>query len=263
VQETNQGFAAAGLRGISIMVSSGDSGAHGRTDDGCSTPKTRPDWPTASPYILAVGATALKKGTAVPLASPKSPFCLKPPITFQKCASSGTEIVASTATGALIVSGGGFSNVASTPAWQAAAVKTYLAAGGLLPPAKTDYNATGRAYPDVSALGHNYPILASQAWVAVDGTSCSSPVFASIIALANSARLAAGKKTLGFVNPAIYQIAASTPTAFNDVTLGDNKCTEQGCAAGCTGFGAVKGFDAATGFGTPNIPILVAALAAL
>jgi hypothetical protein len=156
------------------------------------------------------------------------------------------------------VSGGGFSNVAPTPAWQSASVKAFLAAGGVLPPSATDYNATGRAYPDVSALGHNYPILAAGQWVAVDGTSCSSPVFASVIALANSARLAAGKKTLGFVAPAIYQIAASTPDAFNDITSGDNKCTEGGCNAKCTGFGAVKGFDVPSGFGTPNIVSVVA-----
>ena len=129
---TNLGYAAAGVRGISVLVSSGDSGAHGRTDDGCMTPKTRPDWPTASPYVLAVGATAIKKGTSSPLSAPASPFCKAPPPGFNKCAGGGTEIVASTATGALIVSGGGFSNVAPTPAWQAAAVKGYLAAGGLV-----------------------------------------------------------------------------------------------------------------------------------
>jgi len=38
---------------------------------------------------------------------------------------------------------------------------------------------------------------------------------------------------------------------------------EDGCKKGCTGFGAVAGWDATTGFGTPNIPVLIAALAAL
>ena len=115
----------------------------------------------------------------------------------------------------------------------------------------------------MSALGHNYPIYAEGRWVAVDGTSCSSPVFGAVVALANAARLAAGKKTLGMIAPAIYAIAKSTPAAFNDIVEGDNKCTEQGCAPGCTGFGAVKGFDVPTGVGTPNIPALIKALAAL
>ena len=56
----------------------------------------------------------------------------------------------------------------------------------------------------------------------VDGTSCSAPMFGGVIGLANAARLAAGKAVLGFVNPAIYTVAASTPAAFNDVTMGNN-----------------------------------------
>jgi hypothetical protein len=46
---------------------------------------------------------------------------------------------------------------------------------------------------------------------------------------------------------AIYQVAASTPAAFTDVTLGDNTCTEYGCVTGCSGFGATAGWDATTG----------------
>jgi hypothetical protein len=108
------------------------------------------------------------------------------------------------------------------------------------------------------------PILAGNQWVSVDGTSCSSPVFAGYIALANAQRLAAGKKVLGFLPPAIYAIAASTPAAFQDITKGDNKCTENGCNNGkCTGFTAIAGWDAATGLGSPHGPALVAALAAL
>ena len=82
--------------------------------------------------------------------------------------------------------------------------------------------------------------------------------------LVNAARLAAGKKVVGFANPAIYQIAASTPAAFTDIVKGDNSCTEGGCNGGkCTGFGAVAGWDAATGFGTPQVSDLVAAWVAL
>ena len=37
-------------------------------------------------------------------------------------------------------------------------------------------------------------------------------------------------------SPAIYQIAASTPAAWQDITKGDNSCTEGGCNGGkCTG----------------------------
>ena len=52
------------------------------------------------------------------------------------------------------------------------------------------------------------------------------PIFAAVIALANAARLAAGLPVLGFVNPALYAIAVSTPGAFHDITAGNNSCTE-------------------------------------
>ena len=261
VRETNQQFAAVTARGVTFMVSSGDSGAHGRTDSGCATPKTHPDWPTSCPYITAVGASQIQDG--VSKAPFTTPYCTKPPAGLPACATAGTEITCSTATKALITSGGGFSIYEKTPAWQADAVKTYLASGAKLPPAG-DFNATGRGYPDVTALGHNYIIWLSGQPLQVDGTSCSAPVWGAVTGLINAARLAAGKKVVGFANPAIYQIAASTPAAWFDITVGDNSCTEGGCNGGkCTGFGAVKGWDAATGWGTPIGPELIAAFVAL
>jgi hypothetical protein len=69
-------------------------------------------------------------------------------------------------------------------------VATFLAAGGKLPPAG-DFNNTGRGYPDVSALGHNYIIWLGGQPMQVDGTSCSAPVWGAIVGLVNAARLAA------------------------------------------------------------------------
>jgi hypothetical protein len=83
-------------------------------------------------------------------------------------------------------------------------------------PAAGDFNATSRGYPDVAALGHNYVIWASGAPTLVDGTSCSAPVWGGVIGLANAARLAAGKKVLGYLNPAIYQIATATQVVTSD-----------------------------------------------
>jgi subtilase family serine protease len=114
VAAVNSQFALIGARGITVLISSGDSGAHGRTDPTCKTPKTRPDWPAASPYVTAVGATQIKDGTAI--TSPTTPICKSPPSGLAQCAGGGTEIVCSPATGALIASGGGFSNVAAMPA---------------------------------------------------------------------------------------------------------------------------------------------------
>ena len=62
-----------------------------------------------------------------------------------------------------------------------------------------------------------------------------------------------GKGPLGFLNPFIYQNGA----AFNDVVSGKNN---NGFGEGFT---AVAGWDAATGFGTPNYEILLRAALAL
>ena len=84
----------------------------------------------------------------------------------------------------------------------------------------------------------------------VGGTSASSPTFAAVISLVNDALLAEGKPTLGFLNPWIYSGAYA---ALTDVT--------RGSAIGCntTGFPAQVGWDAVTGWGTPNFGKLVAA----
>ena len=42
-----------------------------------------------------------------------------------------------------------------------------------------------------------------------DGTSASTPVFAGMLSLINSRRLAAGKSSVGFANPALYALAAA------------------------------------------------------
>lgn len=237
-----------------MLVSSGDSGAHGRTDGGCSATQTKPVFPAASPYVTAVGATQLIN--PVPLSKPSTPYCANS--TNIPCAAGGTEIVCSTATGALIVSGGGFSNVASTPAWQQAAVAAYLKAAGNTLPGPGNFNPGGRGYPDVAALGHNYIIVQGGSNMQVDGTSCSAPVWGGLVNLFNAHQLSNGKSPLGFLNPLLYKLAAKG--VFNDVTQGNNTCTEDGCTPGCTGFTATAGWDAATGFGTPNFPALRTAI---
>jgi tripeptidyl-peptidase-1 len=75
------------------------------------------------------------------------------------------------------------------------------------------YNASGRGYPDVAALGQNIFLYSNGEPSFVGGTSASAPIFSSIITLINEKRLAAGKSTVGFLNPTLYQ----NPDAFNDV----------------------------------------------
>lgn len=88
-------------------------------------------------------------------------------------------------------------------------------------------------------------------WVVFGGTSAGSPQWAGIAALANQA---AGHP-LGFLNTAIYKLAGN---GFHDITVGnDQEITTP------IGFKATTGWDAASGWGTPDvaklIPLLIAA----
>jgi tripeptidyl-peptidase-1 len=96
----------------------------------------------------------------------------------------------------------------------------------------------------------------------VGGTSASAPVFASVVALLNNARLAAGQSTLGFLNPWIYEQGYK---GLNDIVKGGS--------AGCTGhdiysglpapyvpnasWNATEDWDPVTGYGTPDFEQLL------
>jgi len=126
-----------------------------------------------------------------------------------------------------------------------------------LPP-NSYFNTSGRGMPDVAAVGHNVLIVQSGQAEPVGGTSASSPIFASIVALLNIASMEKSGKPLGFLNPFLYKMQADDPTTFHDITVGDNKCTEDGCASTCEGFVCTKGWDPVTGLGTPNFENMLA-----
>ncbi|THH29754.1 hypothetical protein EUX98_g4430 [Antrodiella citrinella] len=201
-----------GARGTSILFASGDGGVSGSQSASCST--FVPTFPSGCPFLTSVGATSSVPETSA---------------TF---------------------SAGGFSNVFTQPSYQASAVATYLKALGNTNSGK--FTTTGRAYPDVAAIGDNVEIVLDGKKTPVSGTSCSSPIFASMISLINDKLVAQGKSPLGFLNPFLY----ANPSAFNDITTGDNP----GCNT--NGFPAKAGWDPVTGLGTPNFPALLAAAGA-
>lgn len=154
-------------------------------------------------------------------------------------------------TGGLITTGGGFSDFFDRPSYQSTVVANYLQNGPNLPP-KSMFSQTGRGYPDVSLIGHNFEVVIAGSTYQVSGTSASTPSFAGLVVLVNGERIAKGKSPLGFLNPALYQLSSN---AFHDITVGENNCCagQPGSAVCCQyGFNATTGWDPVTGLGSIN-----------
>ncbi|KAF2728339.1 tripeptidyl-peptidase 1 precursor, partial [Polyplosphaeria fusca] len=174
-------FSQLGARGVSILVSSGDSGV----GDACTVNGKKSfttAFPAACPWVTTIGGTTGN--------SPESAW------------SSG---------------GGGFSEIFGRPSYQNDTVNTWLATDTTHAGVAQYFNASGRAYPDISAQATNFVIVTSGSARSVSGTSCSAPTTGGIFQLLNSGRIAAGKKGLGFLNPWLYGTAAS---GFTDIKAG-------------------------------------------
>ncbi|KAJ6508106.1 family S53 protease [Mycena vulgaris] len=215
-------FMQLGARGVSLLFSSGDGGVQASTntvgDNDVTCKAFGPTFPSGCPYVTSIGATRNIPEIAAQLSS------------------------------------GGFSNIFPAPSYQTADTAAYVTQLGST--YQGLYNATGRGFPDVSAAGLNFNIRDFRfGWQTDSGTSASTPVFASIIALINDRLIAAGKSPMGFLNPFLYSAAGRA--ALNDITTGSNP----GCNT--TGFAAVEGWDPVTGLGTPDFPKLLAAAMAV
>jgi subtilase family serine protease len=97
----------------------------------------------------------------------------------------------------------------------------------------------------------------------VGGTSAGAPVLAGILALLNQSQGNTPPTGLGNVNPKLYLLAQFSPSAFNDVTTGNNivPCNQgsKDCPAAAPfqfGFSAGPGYDQVTGLGSINAKAL-------
>jgi tripeptidyl-peptidase I len=72
------------------------------------------------------------------------------------------------------------------------------------------YKIGGRGYPDVSAIGDDFVTRAQGSWGRVGGTSLAAPIWAAVLTRVNEERIAAGKGTLGFVNPTLVSLPMMT-----------------------------------------------------
>eukprot|EP01042_Synura_sphagnicola_P029480 gene29480-biopygen28192 len=154
-----------------------------------------------------------------------------------------TEVVCDASNGGVITSGGGMSTVFQSFAQQRAAINQYFQTVATQP--YSGYATTGRGYPDISLAGKNYLTFIGGTPYLSSGTSASAPAVAGMITLINAARRAAGRPTVGWLNPALY---ASNGSFANDITSGNNLCTESACCQ--QGYHAAPGWDPVTGFGS-------------
>jgi subtilase family serine protease len=218
----------AAVTGVGVYFSSGDNGDE-TGGNPANTPT--PDWPASSPWVTAVGGTALAVGAS-----------------GQYLFETGWETgKSSLVNGAwspgypgnyVYGSGGGTSRLFAQPAYQAGVVPAALATrnGG----------APARVVPDIAALGDTQTgFLVGQTQTFPDGsvayseyriggTSVSSPLMAGFMALVQQR---AGHD-LGFANPLIYAHAGSA--AYHDVTSSSG--------LGVVRVDYVNGVDASNGY---------------
>ncbi|KAJ7155603.1 family S53 protease [Mycena filopes] len=205
-------YAQLAARGVSYIVQTNIWGAGSVPIENCKSFDA--SFPATCPFVTAVGAT--------------------------KFDTDDVEEVPSS------LSGGGFSDLFPRPKYQDAAVAAYLEKTGNTD--ATAFNVSGRAIPDVSALWFVQWIFAGDLINFTASPEYAAAIFASIVALLNNERIAAGKSPLGLLNPLIY----TNGDAFNDMTTGSNP----GCNT--PGFNSTAGWDPVTGFGSPSYPKLQA-----
>jgi subtilase family serine protease len=217
VSQMNTALQEARQHHVTVVASSGDNGAI--ADDG---PPVQVSLPASDPLVLAVG------GTILGAANPGGRY-------FGEMAwNGGTD-----------ASAGGFSSRYPRPAYQDGVPRAGATRGVPDVAASADH-ATGMA------LASSDGSLRSAV-----GTSGSTPLWAGVIALADSAAV----HPLGFVNPALYRIARGPAyhRAFHDVVTGDNSVVWP--TGVFTGYDAGPGWDPVTGWGSPDAQYLVPLLA--
>jgi kumamolisin len=176
-------FAVAAHEGITLFAATGDTGGDANT--GCSG-GPEPEYPSASPQVVAVGGTnvALQRG---PLGG-----------------------ITGFSESAWDQSGGGFSTEFLAPSWQEVGS------------AKAPISANGhRGMPDVSASADYNFLYFNGGQAAGGGTSFSTPLWAGMVAEMDALR----GTNFGLMDPQLYQVAADntgSTSPFHDITTGSN-----------------------------------------
>ena len=232
-------FIKATLHHITLLASSADQGAAQPTCDGNSWVQAASS-PASDPLVTAVGGTELHAADYCltvlgcdPTANP-APGTYQSEVAWNEFGSEST--------------GGGYSVLYNSPLFQRLVTRS-----------------KARGVPDVAynaAIYHGVLVQWNGGWWLFGGTSCGSPQWAGIVAIADQM---AGHD-LGFINWALYLYSLSPKkyaAFFNDVTSGTNAVTEldsNNNPVSVAGFNAGAGWDATTGLGSPKADALVSFL---
>lgn len=236
-------MARVGLRGVSLLFSSGDNGPNGDQATGKHNAIFEPEFPGTCPWVTSVGGTTdLANETAA-----------------TKQTVSGLASLGYTA------SGGGFSNLFSRPNYQLDVVDSYVS--NHIPESyysESGFNSKGRGIPDVSAFSTNFPTVVDFVTLPISGTSASTPLWAAIITLLNDYEASKGRPSLGFLNVWLYGLKSG----LKDIVTGGNSAGACNLLSGCTlpktlGYNVTVGWDPVTGLGSPIFKQLTQALDAM
>jgi subtilase family serine protease len=239
----NAALQAAVRRGMTVVAASGDIGAAAYQ---CNLYSALTGTPPAAPVkgvlLLASDPLVLAAGGTSLAASHTTGAWLSETAWGLASGNPGDQ------GGSFQASGGGFSQLFARPAYQAGVAGIGATRG--VPDVSAD--ASDRTGVAVVFSNGTHDTVESHG-----GTSASAPIWAALMALADQY---AGRR-LGFINPAIYQIARGPRyhQAFHDITTGDN--TVQFPPATITGYQAGPGWDPVTGWGSPNAQVLIPLLA--
>jgi uncharacterized protein (TIGR03437 family) len=234
----------ANAQGITWLAAAGDTGAADCDGTDPAENGFAVDGPGSTPEVTSMGGTEFVDGGGNYWSSSNSS-------TGASALSYIPERVWNDTSeeGSLAAGGGGGSIYFAQPSWQTG---TGVPTDGV------------RHVPDLALNASNYLdtyYYVSNGFVGgVGGTSAAAPTMAGIVALLNQYVTSTGAQSqagLGNINPALYRMAAKTPSAFHDVTQGDNivPCAPgtPNCTNGQFGFSAGTGYDQGSGLGSPDV----------